>query len=307
MTRDGIERSSAARALAPALIVLALIGIVAIAAAGSTPSGSNVVRAPHGSVVDTILTLFLVAAIPAAAIYIYGLLYAYEFSTHKGQNKLGFTVVPAILVLLATVVLYYRLRDRSASEEADEQPFARGFPGLRDDSGRAGSEYDPQFQWSAVAIVGAIVLVGFAVWYVSLRRQVRGLAGDDDVAGALAVVLEDTLDDLRAEQDPRRAVIAAYARLERVLAVFGVGRRPAETPQEYLGRILPRLELERRSVRRLTDLFTRAKFSLHEVDTGMKNEAIESLTVARDELLAAEERRRERKLAELEMAAGEPT
>jgi hypothetical protein len=39
----------------------------------------------------------------------------------------------------------------------------------------------------------------------------------------------------------------------------------------------------------------------------MKNEAIESLTVARDELLAAEERRRERKLAELEMAAGEPT
>jgi hypothetical protein len=96
---------------------------------------------------------------------------------------------------------------------------------------------------------------------------------------ALAVVREDTLDDLRAEQDPRRAIIAAYARLERVLAAFGL---------------------------RLTDLFTRAKFSLHEVDAGMKHEAIEALTIARDELLAAEERRRERELAELELAAGEP-
>jgi hypothetical protein len=38
----------------------------------------------------------------------------------------------------------------------------------------------------------------------------------------------------------------------------------------------------------------------------MKDEAIESLTIARDELLAAEERRRERELAELELAAGEP-
>ena len=37
-----------------------------------------------------------------------------------------------------------------------------------------------------------------------------------------ADVLDETLDDLRAETDPRRAVIAAYARMERALAAFGL-------------------------------------------------------------------------------------
>jgi hypothetical protein len=306
MTHREIERNSAARALAPALIVLALIGVVAIAAAGSTPSGTNVVRAPPGEIVDVLLTLFLVAAIPGAAIYIYGLLYAYEFSTKPA--KLGNMLWPAVLVMLVTLALYYRLRTRGAAEEElGEQALPGGFRGRAPDQGSEGPSYRPEFEWSAALILAGVVLVGFAVWYLSLKRQVRRLAGADDGAvSALALVLEDTLDDLRAEQDPRRAVIAAYARLERVLAAFGLARRPAETPQEYLGRILPRLELERRSVRRLTDLFTRAKFSLHEVDAGMKDEAIESLTIARDELLAAEERRRERELAELELAAGEP-
>ena len=46
-------------------------------------------------------------------------------------------------------------------------------------------------------------------------------------------MLDETLDDLRAEADPRRAIIAAYARLERVLAANGVPRT-AETSDEYL-------------------------------------------------------------------------
>ena len=50
----------------------------------------------------------------------------------------------------------------------------------------------------------------------------------------LADVLEETIDDLRAEADPRRAVIAAYARMERALAAAGLPRSPAEAPDEYL-------------------------------------------------------------------------
>ena len=42
----------------------------------------------------------------------------------------------------------------------------------------------------------------------------------------------------------------------------------AETPDEYLDADTPELEVERRSVRRLTDLFTEAKFSHHDVDAG---------------------------------------
>ena len=63
------------------------------------------------------------------------------------------------------------------------------------------------------------------------QRRRRALGGDDTglLAEALADVLEETLDDLRAERDPRRAVIAAYARLERTLAAFGLPRRPSAT------------------------------------------------------------------------------
>ena len=109
----------------------------------------------------------------------------------------------------------------------------------------------------------------------------------------LANVLDETLDDLRAEADPRRAVIAAYARLERALATQGFARRPSETPEELLSRVLGRLEVSDESIRRLTDLFERAKFSQHDVDSAMKDEAIAALQQVRDELRAAEERRAE--------------
>ena len=59
----------------------------------------------------------------------------------------------------------------------------------------------------------------------------------------LADVLRETLDDLRAEPDPRVAVIAAYARLERTLAAFGMPRRDSDAPLEYLERILVELDV----------------------------------------------------------------
>ncbi len=69
-----------------------------------------------------------------------------------------------------------------------------------------------------------------------------------------------------------------------MLAANGIARRPAETADEYLARILHDLELEPGRVGRLTDLFTRAKFSHHEVDLTMKEEAIGALEHVRDEL-----------------------
>ena len=84
---------------------------------------------------------------------------------------------------------------------------------------------------------------------VSLRRTSRtaGAAArwrrhDQELALLLADVVEETLDDLRAERDPRKAVIAAYARLERALAAYGLPRRPSEAPEEYVARILGDLE-----------------------------------------------------------------
>src|SRR5207237_263983 len=54
----------------------------------------------------------------------------------------------------------------------------------------------------------------------------------------LVSAIGESIDALRAEPDPRRAVIAAYARLEAELEAIGRPRRPAEAPLEYMARIL---------------------------------------------------------------------
>jgi hypothetical protein len=117
---------------------------------------------------------------------------------------------------------------------------------------------------------------------------VAGPGGPDE---ALADVLDEALDDLRAETDPRRAVIEAYARMERALRAAGMPRAEAEAPEEYLARVADGVDLSRTSAGRLTALFTWARFSGHDVRPEMKNEAIDTLEAVRDELRAAAARR----------------
>jgi hypothetical protein len=97
-------------------------------------------------------------------------------------------------------------------------------------------------------------------------------------------VLADTLDDLRAEQNPRRAVIRAFARMEKTFAAHGVAREPAETPRQYVERALDRLGVSSASLQQLTKLYERAKFSRLEIDEGMKTDAIDALAGLRAEL-----------------------
>ncbi len=59
-----------------------------------------------------------------------------------------------------------------------------------------------------------------------------------------------------------------------------------EAPLEYLGRILGIVEGSAHSARRLTRLFERARFSPHEIDQKMKDDAIESLVGLRAQLEA---------------------
>ena len=77
-------------------------------------------------------------------------------------------------------------------------------------------------------------------------------------------------------------MIAAYARMERALAAYGLPRSPAEAPDEYLQRIFADLDVSRRATSRLTALFSWAKFSGHDVAPEMKQEAIEALEAVRD-------------------------
>ena len=282
--------ASVRRGLAPALVVLALVGVVVIAAGGSVANGSNQARQPPHILLDTVLSLLVVALVPATIMLLYGLFQRKEVSeqyVRARHRRSGLIWVGAMLALL---LLFYLHRPALKPPETQEPPTIGGAhpaPKPLPTHGAATTDYVPHFAWLPVAVVVSLVAVAALAWYLSARRK-RELAEDTSVRETLASVLDDTLDDLRRETDARKAVIAAYARLERALAASGVARRPSETQEELLGRVLERLKVTPEAVRRLTTLFERAKFSQHTIDAGMKEEAIGALEAVRDELRAAE-------------------
>ncbi|HEY4621670.1 MAG TPA: DUF4129 domain-containing protein [Gaiellaceae bacterium] len=292
-------RGSAVRVLLPAVAVLALVGVVAVAATGSTPSGSTDTRMPADVLLDTIFSLSLVLLIPAAAILVYGLMQrkAIAREVASGRYRRAGLVSFLVFALLFAGGVYWRGRDWQPAVPIENEVGEPIFPGSDYPSTPvppdAEAPYEPQFAWAPVLVILGVAALGVAAALLAARRRASALEDTDLVAETLADVLDDTLEDLRREADPRRAVIAAYARLERALTAHGFPRRRAETQQEYVARILDDLYVDRRSVRRLTDLFTQAKFSQHDVDVGMKEEAIAALEQVRDELRAAEARRAE--------------
>lgn len=300
-------RASGARALLPVLAVLAFVGVVAIASTGSTPGGSGDTRRPADLLLDTLLSLTLLAFVLAAAILVYAFIHRKEIAGNvlPGRHRRSGLASLAAFLLFLAVVLYLRSHDWLLVPGEGDRPLPDNPPpgdptGGDEDRNR----YEPEFAWVPVLVVISLGAVASLAGLVAARRRRRPVRAS--VAATLANVLEETLDDLHAEADPRRAIIAAYARLERVLAAHGLARRAPETPEEYLVRILPELEVDQRSVRRLTDLFTRAKFSQHVVDLDMKEEAIAALSRVRDDLRAAEARRAEAPPQALPVAEGLP-
>ena len=143
------------------------------------------------------------------------------------------------------------------------------------------------FQWPELfAVLGALLALGL-VLYVRRARDVLP-ARRRDAPQSLAAALDESLDDLRTDPDLRRAIIAAYARMEAALAAAGLPRRPAEAPLEYLERTLLSLDTSAEAVRRLTGLFEWARFSHHEPEPSMRDDAVDALIAVRDELRASE-------------------
>jgi hypothetical protein len=284
--RRPVRSSRVARVGGPVLLVLALVAIVSVAARGSTSSGSGTSSPPGDTLLDSIFSLLLLLAVAWVAISLFSVVRwrEHEFSAPKRRND-----IRAIATLLAfgfALALYVRERGWHLAFSPQQTPLDRSEgsaapPGF--DAGHPGYQF--QFAW--LPVVAALVLAALAVAALVLaNRRANPSSANAELAAELALTLDLSLDDLRAETDPRRAVIAAYARLERVLAAHGEPRQDADTPDEHLARVLGHLDVDRRAVRRLVDLFVQAKFSQHDVDAPMKDEAIGALEQVRDELRA---------------------
>ncbi len=287
-------------ALLTALGILGAVVLVAVASRGSTASGQNGVRRPSETLVDILFTLYIVMIVAGGLLFLYALYVArYTLAESRGARKRGWrTWVGPLLIVMGAMLLARHLstRDLRLNNELVLPPSVQGDPSTPTDPAAGG--YEAQFAWVPVLVTLALIGVAvFGIWWSGrARRHARGERRRDPLSDAFAIAVDESLDDLRAEPDPRRAVIAAYARLERVLAAHGLPRSPAEAPLEYLRRMLAELSVSPAAARKLTDLFERAKFSQHAVGPEMKQQAIDALETVRDDLLAA------RALAEQERA-----
>ena len=304
------ERSRGRRAALLVGLLVLLLAAVAIASTGDTPLGAGGARRPADQLVDVAASLLLVIMAVGTVLLI--VLYTLrrdvvaQMAEQSRQRRVSGLVTAAIVFVLLGLS-FYVARDRDPDTRRRPLTAIGTRAGASEDE--AARRYEPQFTIWPVLVVFGLAGAGLTAAYLSHRARRRALGGDDpELALLLADVVEETLDDLRAERDPRKAVIAAYARLERALAAYGLPRRPSEAPAEYVARILVDLDVGRASVRRLTALFERAKFSQHVVDDGMKEEAIDTLEELRTELRAAEVRAEAERAAALvqarERAAG---
>jgi hypothetical protein len=145
---------------------------------------------------------------------------------------------------------------------------------------RPPSTTGPHVQWTffLALVIGALVILAFVAVSRARRAEEDAEAQPDD---AIEPVVAAGVEALESERDPRRAVIKAYLAMERTLGEQGIPRKPAETPLEYLRRVLAELGAGAAAARRLTSLFERAKFSRHEIDEEMRQEALSALATLR--------------------------
>lgn len=300
--QDLIPRSRGGRAALSLALVLGLLAAVAIASTGDTPVGGSGVRRPADRLTDVAVSLVLVAVVAGAPLVL--LLLFFRRHAQQELQRLGLArrrgplgTILALAVLGAFLVGWLVFASGGDDRRSPQVPRVAAAPTAAEDASRGEQPYRPRFDTTAVLVVLGIGAAATLAAALSYRARRRALGSGDEPGLALEDVLEETLDDLRAEPDPRRAVIAAYARLERALGAYGLPRRRAEAPVEYLRRVLAELEVGRHSVERLTALFARAKFSRHAIGAATKEEAIAALETVREELRGARAR------AEAERAA----
>jgi hypothetical protein len=274
-----------------------LLGIVALVSRGHvSPAGNGAHdRGASQALANGVFTIWILAMVAGAV------LLAYTLSTKRRDKKREtFRIKPLLFslfffaaVVIGMVVAYNHLGKKAPPTRI--KPAAIGTKHLkkgdRQKLEKAANPHDPSFNWYIAAGIFALLFGLSATALIASSRKRSKLVRELTVAQELLAMLDETLDDIRNEADPRKAVIAAYARMEKILAAHGLGRRPSEAPLEYLRRVLAELHVTEEAVTKLTALFERAKFSEHEIDAAAKEEAIDALVALRDQLRVVDDPR----------------
>ena len=260
----------------------AAVGLLAVAAVAAGGDGGDSGGITLPAVRWLVAAVFVVLLLIGVAAFVALLVQPRERRPRSTVSQLR-----VLLVAAGIVVVLLLLVGRRSTGAAD----------VIEDGGPEGETGQPAAQLTSdtaardVALLLGLVVIGATVAVVAAGKRVDPDAvADDEVERRAAAALSDVLDEavaaLRAEPDPRRAVIAAYAHVERSLGFHRLPRRPSETALEYLARLLEHLDASGPAIRRLTGLFELAMFSARPVDRAMQDEAVDALVAVRDELRA---------------------
>jgi hypothetical protein len=286
-----MQPSAPARTSRLAAVALALIVFVAFASRAGL--GSSHDRSPSTTYLSYAYSAFLVAfvlMIPIAiwAFWVNATSVTPERPTFKRaviQNVLTFLLICGVIGL----VLYLR-HHHAIFQKPNTTALNNAHNALRHKNVKQ-PKVEPSFEWPVLVVAGVLLAIAAVpLWRERQRwkqRRITKLEWQPELATELSDEIVLALDDLRTERDIRRAIIAAYARMERVLERSGLRRRPSETPFEYLRRVLGDLRVPAEAAQSLTSLFEEAKFSRHELDENARGRAIGALERVRDDLVPA--------------------
>lgn len=266
----------------------ALAGIVAVAADGQPLRGpaseeSGALRLPLLDVVVALVALSVVFGLVVLVAALSGER-TRPGTSHRRRGGFLRTAVTTLLVL-GVVAALANLRGEEAPEVPEQAPIGIDLP----------VDAPPVSDapvWPVLVLAGIAGLALVLAFAASRRGEPATTSTDEHLAETVAPeqrriageAFDASIDELRREPDPRRAVVRAYARLLDGLERAGLGRRLDEAPHEHLIRALDRLDVAPGPLQVLTDLFAEARFSLHAIGAGHQQAAVDALVAARSSL-----------------------
>ena len=190
---------------------------------------------------------------------------------------LGLTLLPLVLAGYLFWLRWTPLEQGVVAGPLSSVPRPRPFPPLQEAvRPMAGS---PVFTGAvaALALMAGLGALGVVLWIYLGDRMGEWVGPSAQTREGLAEAVEESLESLRREPDPRRAIIMCYRRFEQVLAGSGLARAPWKTPTEFLREALRRVALPADAVTILTRLFEVSRFSHHPVGQAERDAAVGSL------------------------------
>jgi hypothetical protein len=275
-----------ARRLIPlGLLVAVLLAAAGIASHGRPLSGGGG-TGPTATFFDYVATTLILVAFVFLAVAVWSVLAQRTAGGGPPRGRwnlitallsFAFSVVIAVLLLHTGFITRLRHLEQNLQKQQHTQTAQKRQP-------LGHNVRNPHLRWDEIAVFIALIAGTGVALYANRRTRRTPRPWRFGGNGEITQALDESIDDLRNDPDLRRAIIAAYARMEHALARAGVARHPSEAPFEYMERALRSLDTSADGAQRLTGLFEWAKFSHHEPEPAMRDEAIAALVAVRDDL-----------------------